>query len=407
MCPDMPQNDTASVSSARGKHGLLKPKFLLVTLAMTAVILHGSLYPYEFRVPPGPIGPLTALLRSWSAPRDSFGEMIANVLLYMPFGFFATLSLCSRFRFAIVAAIGLGLCTAVELVQFYDVGRVTSLSDVCLNTLGTVLGATAAAMTRIPSMALPLRKMLARPVPVILLLAMLGYHLYPYVPTIDLIKYWHTVKPLLLRPAIVEAKLLHYFVLWLTVCFLLSDAVRAWSALFILGFALFVFGATVAIIDQSLSLSEMAGAAAAILFWLTVLGHTRWAAAIVAAALCVTIILWRLEPFRFLAAGGAFGWVPFRSLLSGSFGINVQSFCEKAFLYGSLIWIAARAGLDLRISTIATAVLVLLTSLVETHIPGRSAEITGAVIALIMGGIFVALSGPVVSEGRPPSRATP
>ena len=38
-------------------------KFLLASLAMIAVILHGSLYPYQFRVPAGAAGPVEALLR--------------------------------------------------------------------------------------------------------------------------------------------------------------------------------------------------------------------------------------------------------------------------------------------------------------------------------------------------------
>jgi len=51
---------------------------------------------------------------------------------------------------------------------------------------------------------------------VLLLVAMLGYHLYPYVPTIDLRKYWHSVRPLLLAPSLPPYALLRYFALWLT-----------------------------------------------------------------------------------------------------------------------------------------------------------------------------------------------
>jgi hypothetical protein len=96
---------------------------------------------------------------------------------------------------------------------------------------------------------------------------------------------------------------------------------------------------------------------------------------------------------------GAFGWLPFRSFLNGSFGVNVQSLFEKAFLYGSLIWIAARAGLKLQVATTAATMLLLMTSVVEIYLPGRSAEITDALITLLMGTIIVALTGSVhVSE---------
>ncbi len=403
----MQKNEPAADPSARGKHGLLNGKYLLVTLAVMAVVLHGSLYPYEFHTPPDSLGPVTALLGSGLSPRDSFGEMIANILLYMPFGFFAMLSLRCRWRFAIVTAVGLALCTAIELAQFYDAGRVTSLSDVCLNTLGTMIGALAVSIVRTPTISISLRKSLTQPVPLILLFAMLGYRLYPYVPAIDLHKYWHTVKPILLHPAIDATDALRYFALWLTASFLISDAVRVRAALLAIGFAIFVLGAKIIIVNQSLSLSEIVGAATAVLLWLAVIRRTRRPAAIVAAVLCAMIVMWRLQPFEFYGIGGPFGWVPFRSLLQGSFGINVQSFCEKAFLYGSLVWVLARAGFDLRVSTAAAAILVLLTSVAETHLPGRSAEITDAVITLIMGVIFIALSGGYVSERRLPSPVTP
>ena len=39
----------------------MQRRFLFVTLAVMAVILHGSLYPYDFHVPPDSSGPVLAL----------------------------------------------------------------------------------------------------------------------------------------------------------------------------------------------------------------------------------------------------------------------------------------------------------------------------------------------------------
>jgi VanZ family protein len=83
----------------------------------------------------------------------------------------------------------------------------------------------------------------------------------------------------------------------------------------------------------------------------------------------------------------------------------VQSLFEKAFLYGSLVWIAGRAGMNLRAATIAVALLVLMTSIVEIFLPGRSAEITDALIALLMGVIFIALAGTAYVADRGSSRS--
>jgi hypothetical protein len=69
-----------------------------------------------------------------------------------------------------------------------------------------------------------------------------------------------------------------------------------------------------------------------------------------------------------------------------------MSLLEKAFLYGSLIWLIGKAGLRLGTSIILVTSMLFATSWAETHLAGRSAEITDAVLALIMGGI-IALMG--------------
>jgi hypothetical protein len=56
----------------------------------------------------------------------------------------------------------------------------------------------------------------------LLLGAMLGYHLFPYVPTIDLHKYWRSVRPLIFAPSLSPLILLKYVALWLTTCCLIG-----------------------------------------------------------------------------------------------------------------------------------------------------------------------------------------
>lgn len=385
----------------------MQRRFLFVTFAVMAVILHGSLYPYDFHVPPDSSGPVLALLRSWGSRSDSFGEMMANILLYMPLGFFAALAIRARPQLLIVTLLGIALSTAIELTQFYDAGRVTSLTDVSLNTLGTLLGALSATIVRIP-FGLPIFKApLARPVPFILLITMFGYRLYPYVPTIDLHKYWHSVKAIILYPSVDAAGAFRYFALWLTICFLTADALgraRSWFFIFCVG--AIVFGGKIMIVNQWLSLNEVVGAGLAAVLWLAVLQRSSRGAAIVALVLCALVVLSRLEPFEFRAIPGRFGWLPFQGFLRGSLSVNVQSLFEKAFLYGSLVWIAGRAGVNLRVATIAAALLILMTSIVEIYLPGRSAEITDALITLLMGMIFISLTGTayVADRGSQPSR---
>ena len=75
-----------------------------------------------------------------------------------------------------------------------------------------------------------------------------------------------------------------------------------------------------------------------------------------------------------------------------------MSFLEKAFLYGSLIWLLDKSGFRPGISTILVAMMLFATSWAETYLPGRSAEITDALMALLIGAIITAIKTP--SEGR-------
>jgi hypothetical protein len=72
---------------------MLSRKFLTATLVVIGVILHGSLYPYEFQVPPSAVGPVATLLHSWATPPSSYGDLVANLLLYVPYGFFGAMAI--------------------------------------------------------------------------------------------------------------------------------------------------------------------------------------------------------------------------------------------------------------------------------------------------------------------------
>jgi glycopeptide antibiotics resistance protein len=91
---------------------------------------------------------------------------------------------------------------SVELTQYYDQGRVTAFSDSYTNTLGTLLGGLAAlaigAKFRLPFIG----EVTTRPIPTLLIIAWLAYRMYPYVPTIDLHKYWNALKPIVLTPSL-------------------------------------------------------------------------------------------------------------------------------------------------------------------------------------------------------------
>src|SRR5215471_294604 len=93
-------------------------RFVLLTAITTAVILYGSLYPFEFRIPTVAGGPLGTLLHSWRA-MPGRGDFVANVLLYAPLGWSGFLSLSQRMsvwlRLFLVIVGGTALSVGMEL----------------------------------------------------------------------------------------------------------------------------------------------------------------------------------------------------------------------------------------------------------------------------------------------------
>ena len=77
--------------------------------------------------------------------------------------------------------------------------------------------------------------------------------------------------------------------------------------------------------------------------------------------------------------------------MHGSIGVNIQPFCQKFYEYGGLVWLLNRGGARLLVSTLFTATFLFATSFAECWVPGRSAEITDAIMALIIGGIFAVM----------------
>lgn len=367
---------------------------------IVAVIGYGSLYPFTFRQPAGGAGPLRNLLESW-ADTPHRGDFVANVFLYLPLGFFGRLACSGRGRalprVMLVTLAGGVLSVTVELAQYYLAERVSAADDVYANLLGTMLGAIAGNVIGSYLLLLPFRRVAAARIPCLLLLLWLGYRLYPYVPTIDLHKYWQAVRPVILYPRPSGYDLFRYSAMWLAIGSLIEELGgprRGW--LLFLPFIVGVLAAKVVIVGKALSAAEIAGAASAVAAWvlLALIAGGRIRVTAITLLFAVSVVAERLAPFQFTHHAREFGWIPFHSLLYGSLELNAVSFLEKTFLYGALIWLLHRTGLRLAASTGLVATTLFFTSWAEIYLPDRSAEVTDALMALLIGAIIVVVKTP-------------
>lgn len=375
---------------------------------ITIFIVYGSLYPFAFHVPSDATGPFRALLgtlRDW----DGRGDLLSNILLYLPFGFVLTHALPARIPVAVrlpVAIVAATVLSSVmELTQFYDAGRVTSMGDVYANVIGASVGAVTCALLG-AGMRWPLVGELDRhPDAALLLAAFVGYRLYPYVPVIDLHKYWHAVGGWFLHPVPPPSDLARFAVTWLFIAVVVEAlyGFRRWLLLFPL-FAAGIFLGRILIVDLTLTPADVIGAAIAFILWA---GPLRWLPGrpVVFALLFAGLIAaLRLQPFSFSPTPlRGFGWIPFFSLMHGSIGVAIQAFLEKCFQYGGSIWLLRRCGMRLTAAVALTAALLFVTSYAEIYLPDRSGEITDAAMAVGIGLAFRLLcsaTGPTHSERK-------
>ena len=263
-------------------------------------------------------------------------------------------------RIELVILSGLVLSVCMELLQFYDEGRVPALTDVYANTIGVAVGSAAGAILfrrRSPWRADILGR---RPFVILLLSSWLGYRLFPYVPVVDPHKYWTAVKPLVLSPSLPPLDLYCHTVIWLAVALLIEALFGTARSHVVLPVSvLAVLFARILIVDSALSPAEVAGGALAVGVWHAVLSRSHARGPVIAALFASGVGLEALHPFQFSAVARPFRWIPFRSLMHGSVELNVRSFFEKVFTYGTLIWLIARAGSRFAIAWASSAGLVL------------------------------------------------
>jgi glycopeptide antibiotics resistance protein len=365
---------------------------VIAAAGMVVAIAYGSLYPFDFSLPAAGPGPVQALVKTW-ANRPGRGDFVANVLLYIPLGFFGALSFGERAslttRFLGAVLLGVLLSIAMELAQYYDVGRDTEATDVYANALGSALGAVAGIIFG-SRFRWPLIDQIAlNPVPSLLLFTWVAYRLHPFVPTIDLHKYWNTLKPIIPTPTLSSYDLFRHTAIWLTVYLLIGrvgTALRLW--LLIPLFAGAVLFSKIVIVSASLSVAEITGALTAYMIWAVFRPFHRAYLALTIVMFSLTVIAQRLEPFQFTSHSVPFSWIPFRSFLQGSIEVDVLSFLEKLFLYGSLIWLLMEAGIRRSAAAALVASVLFATSFAETYLPHRSAEVTDAVMALAIAAVF-------------------
>jgi VanZ family protein len=375
----------------------------MLLAASVVAILYGCLYPFDIDLS-------AAALPGWKA--TSRGDLVANVLLYVPFGFLFAWVVEAR-RAALVVlltavACGVVLSFGVEVLQSGSATRTSSTTDILINAAGAALGVAGRFVFRSMSGVHSAHGWLARHMrepsidPIVVLLGALwvALHTAPFVPQLDLHAMWAATRPLRELDASV-AGIARHFAAWLV----LAACLRAvlvrpsfWRAFTLV--ALASLGVRIFFVRQALSLNEPLGLACAlpVIAVLRSLRHAR-AARPTLMLVCAAWVVQSLAPFEFSATPGSFEWLPLIGLLGGGLENGYLSLLDKAFLFVGMLWLASEAGGSVRAWAVALAAAALAFEVAQCFLPGRLADITDPLLVLVSAYI-VSLSRHGLREAR-------
>ena len=340
-------------------------------LVVVALIVYGSLYPFDFRSD-AVEGGLLAALGSLSWARAGIGDRVSNVLLYVPLGFCAFLLLEARMprwrAGALALAAGTALSLVCEIAQVYVSPRVPSLMDLTLNALGTLAGAVAGAAWRSLGGFVYVPARAASPVAaaVAVLVSWVAFRLAPFSFAIDLGKLKAALAPLA-RPELGAFATLRYLVSWLVVAqalFATAGRERGLDAL--LGLIAMVLVARLLLTTQALVPSELL-ALLLLLPGLVLLNGMRQLprSLLLAGAVIALLCTLELTPFVIASEPHAFDLWPFLGWIQAGYPIDEVWILERLFLYAALLWLLREIGLGALAAGVAMASTVVAIEVVE------------------------------------------
>jgi hypothetical protein len=108
----------------------------------------------------------------------------------------------------------------------------------------------------------------------------------------------------------------------------------------------------------------------------------------VAVAFLAVILVRGLSPFQFAAASQAFSLIPFSGFLADQWQAGMLVLFEKTFFYATAVWLFRHCGMRLWLSAALVAAVLLGIEIAQMHLPGRTAEVTDPMLALIAAFIL-------------------
>lgn len=357
-------------------------------LVIVALIIYGSLFPFRFDLDSYDPRQLQNLF-VFGIGGTRRGDLVANILLFLPFGFLA-INVFHRSgklsSWLVVLIAGGALALSVQVAQLIIPGRVPAGSDVTWNLIGCIIGALLGLSALGKQMSQLGETVEYPPIPVILAVLWVLYGLAPFVPSLDLQLLKDNIKLIISEPPDL-VWVLQAVVMWLVVFHFLSSYAKGWFSQKYFSFLVFItllLGFFV--VGKVVSSDKILGSIIALGIWYAV--RQRYSVYWLAAGVVVTVLLISVHPFVLRAQPASFQWIPFQGALTGSMAVNALSIFKKLILYGCLIWLLAECRMTLWRATASTAVFLLCCEIAQLFLVRTTPEITDPLLAIAIGITF-------------------
>lgn len=342
--------------------------------------------------------PFRILLHAWARGPLTFfiRDAVVNVALYVPLGFMGHLAFkrvgLQGFPIYGPVLLGLSLSVTIELLQLLVPTRTTSMIDVTNNVIGSGLGVAVGLLfdragfrqrnkkkKRVPDRAAAFL--------VLCWAAWLLFPLFPivgfYTPSRKFLVFLHAGW---LDPVALASLAASFFAGALLIARAGWRLPRPWLFATVL-----VIPAQIFLAGRQPVASELAGAVAGVALFAARRGSSK-PTKTEAWLFSGLLVLRGLAPFHFSPAASGFDWIPFEATLTGDWQAAAAILLEKIFFYGTAIWLLHAAGSRMWRAVPIVASILAMIEIAQTHLPGRSAEITDPVLAMLIGFVLATLS---------------
>ncbi len=363
-----------------------------ILLLFVILIAYGSLYPFHFS---GDLLPVSDFL-SWLVNlsyRTTEADILANILLFIPFGFVAIMTLATSRRLlyhaSLLFLVGTLFAFMLQYLQFYLPARVPSAADAWYNSLGIIFGMLIAHMI-IRYSHQHLTDEISTPmnwsqitIPLLLALLWVCWRLFPFIPSITTDSISTAVSPLIHRPDLNFITIIRDTIGWLVFFYLLTRSpFDKLSKFRILKFVAYIFGLEILIRGNVLTVNDLLAAlfAFAIFASLTSVKLHEGLSRGLAVAIAFTLI----SPLSVAEINNQFQWQPFDALMKGNPWANGEFLLLKLYLFASFIYLLRISWFGWLGAALVSIFLILSLSLMQIPFGQNNGDITDPILAALI-----------------------